>query len=163
MIPCLEKMIRPLSLKFFTIRFWTLCLILFPIPVQAQIQIHNPSLRTVPSENAFGTVFVTLINIGSKDRILLNARSEAADVTELHDQFKEDGLIKMRRLDRVVIPADSSIKLESGGMHIMLFGPKKKLKANDKVKITLDFYDNEEVIFYAIVKPIHTKHSTHEH
>ena len=47
----------------------------------------------------------------------------------------EKGVSRMRFLDRIVVPAKTSIELMPGAIHIMLFNLKKSLNVGDKFEI----------------------------
>lgn len=48
-------------------------------------------------------------------------------------------MMKMRPVEKIEIPAESTVKLEPGGLHVMLFDLKKDLAAGDTVEVTLTF------------------------
>jgi len=68
---------------------------------------------------------------------LVSAASSAAGMTEVHEMKMEGGVMKMRAVERIALPAGKTVKLEPGGYHIMLMGLAKPLKAGDTVPITL--------------------------
>lgn len=41
---------------------------------------------------------------------------------EIHESTEHDGMMQMRRLARVTIPARATVSLAPGGKHLMLFG-----------------------------------------
>ena len=55
-----------------------------------------------------------------------------------------DGMMKMRRVDEVVIAAHSSVALKSGGTHLMLFGVEMGLQAGDMIDLQLHFSDGSQ-------------------
>jgi copper(I)-binding protein len=50
-----------------------------------------------------------------------------------------DGLMEMREVTGMTIPANGQINFEPGGKHLMLMGPKEHLKTGQKVDMTLVF------------------------
>jgi copper(I)-binding protein len=68
---------------------------------------------------------------------LVSAASPVAGATEVHEMKMEGGVMKMRAVARIELPAGKTVKLEPGGYHIMLMGLSKPLKAGDTVPITL--------------------------
>jgi copper(I)-binding protein len=50
--------------------------------------------------------------------------------------------MKMRRLDGLDLPAGQSVRLESGGNHIMLFDIKHPLEPGARVPLTLMLEEN---------------------
>ncbi len=93
-----------------------------------------------PNAMALGA-FATLHNGSDKARTLVAARSAVANKVELHKTIMEGDLAKMVQQERVEIAAGGEVKLQPGGLHIMLIGPKQALKAGDKVEVVLEFAD----------------------
>ena len=68
---------------------------------------------------------------------LVAAGSSVAERVEMHSMTTEDGIMRMRPLPRIDLPAGQTVKLVPGGMHLMLFDVKQALKPGDKVPLTL--------------------------
>lgn len=58
---------------------------------------------------------------------------------QVHDMQMHDGVMKMREHGRLDIPAGKTIELAPGGMHLMLMGLKKPLKAGDAISVKMTF------------------------
>ena len=85
-----------------------------------------------------GAAWLTIRNSGETDR-LLGARSPAAERVELHTHIHEGGVMMMRRMEGLDVPAGGRVALEPGGDHLMLFGLKRGLKPGDTFPLTLLF------------------------
>ncbi len=83
--------------------------------------------------------YMTLVNAGSEALRLAKVESEAFETIEVHEMAMVDGLMTMRELEDLVIPAKGQIRLQPGGMHLMLMGPTKELVAGQQVAMTLTF------------------------
>lgn len=68
---------------------------------------------------------------------LVAVASPAAASVELHNTAVEEGVMKMRPVRRIELPAGKTVKLAPGGLHAMLVDLKQPLKAGDKVPLTL--------------------------
>lgn len=68
---------------------------------------------------------------------LVAAASPAAARAELHTMAMEGGVMKMRPVERVALPAGKTVKLAPGGLHVMLVDIKRPLKEGEKVALTL--------------------------
>jgi hypothetical protein len=84
-------------------------------------------------------VYMVIKNDSSEPDRLIRAESDAAYSTELHKSENIDGVMTMRPVDSVDIPAGGAAELKPGGLHIMLVGLTRDLKAGDKLPITLVF------------------------
>lgn len=71
------------------------------------------------------------------DIALISVASPAAGRVELHAVTTEDGVMKMRPVGRVELPAGKAVKLAPGGLHVMLEDLKRPLKAGETVPLTL--------------------------
>ena len=98
------------------------------------------SIPNVPNSAAF---FV-IKNNSDKDIAITSANSDAAQKNELHTHIKENKMMKMMKIEKLVVPAKSSLELKSGGDHVMLIGLKKELKAGDEISLELSFSDGDK-------------------
>lgn len=98
------------------------------------------SIPNVPNSAAF---FV-IKNNSDKDIAITSANSDVAEKNELHTHIKENEMMKMMKIEKLVVPAKSSLELKSGGDHVMLMGLKKELKAGDEINLELSFSDGDK-------------------
>ena len=98
------------------------------------------SIPNVPNSAAF---FV-IKNNSDKDIAITSANSDIAEKNELHTHIKENEMMKMIKIEKLVVPAKSSLELKSGGDHVMLIGLKKELKAGDEISLELSFSDGDK-------------------
>lgn len=83
--------------------------------------------------------FVTISNAGTENDRLLRAEFELAQAVELHLSEMKDGVMSMRPVDGIDIPAGSTVELKPGGYHIMLINLKQGLIPTEKYPLTLVF------------------------
>ena len=103
-------------------------------------------------EGANGAVYVTLTNTGAQADALLSASSDAAQTVELHETKNDAGVMKMRPVAKIDVPAGGKIEMKPGGYHVMLLGLKRDLKKGDKVAVTLKFERGGDVSAEATVR-----------
>ena len=103
-------------------------------------------------EGANGAIYVTVANTGTQADALLSASSDAAQTVELHETKKDGGVMKMRPVTKIDVPAGGKIEMKPGGYHVMLLGLKRDLKKGDKVAVTLKFERGGEVSAEATVR-----------
>jgi periplasmic copper chaperone A len=70
---------------------------------------------------------------------LVNVESPLAGVAEIHSMEMYDGIMSMRAVDALEIPANKLVELKPGGFHIMLMQLKQPLKAGAHVPLVLTF------------------------
>ncbi len=122
----------------------------------AEIGVTDPYARAVPPGQPNSAVFMSLTNRSSKDRALVGAESSAAKVVELHTHVNEGGMMRMRRVERIDLPAGQSVALKPGGLHVMLIGLKQNMAAGDEVDLTLIYDDGDKAMIKAPVRKIAT-------
>ena len=108
------------------------------------------SIPNVPNSAAF---FV-IKNNSDKDIAITSANSDIAEKNELHTHIKENQMMKMMKIEKLVVPAKSSLELKSGGDHVMLMGLKKELKAGDEINLELSFSDGDKKSIKVPVKDL---------
>ncbi len=86
-----------------------------------------------------GATFLTITNRGPGDDRLIAASSPLAARAELHSHSMAGGVMKMRKVEAVPVPAGAVAKLEPGGYHIMLFDLARPLAEGEEFPLTLRF------------------------
>jgi copper(I)-binding protein len=99
-----------------------------------------------------GAVYATLANAGVQADSLVSASTDVAQTVELHEVKHEGGVMKMRPVQAIPVPAKGKTELKPGGYHIMLMGLKHDLKPGDTIPVTLKFERGGEVRVEAAVK-----------
>ena len=74
---------------------------------------------------------------------LVAAGSPVAGRVELHASTTEGGVMRMRALPRIELPAGRTVKFATAGMHLMLHDLKQALKPGDKVPLTLSIQSTD--------------------
>lgn len=98
-------------------------------------------------------IFGTLDNPTDQTLTVVKAHTDVAATTELHEMVTENGSMVMReKKDGFAVPAKGTLELKPGGLHIMLMGLTKALKAGDQVPVTLTLSDGTTVTFTATVR-----------
>lgn len=104
-----------------------------------KLQITDSWARSSLAPNTNSAVYMTLKNTDSKEYVIIGASAAlTANRVELHDSYLDDQKIsRMRSVDKIVVPAQSTVELKPGGTHIMLMDLKQELKSGDKFTIKL--------------------------
>lgn len=140
-------------------------LALGPVAGQAEgpapVQVKDPYARAVPPGQPNGAVFLTLSNDSAEPKALVAASSPVAATVELHSHVHQDGMMRMRRVERIDIPPGGSVHLEPGGLHIMLIGLKGNLAPGGQVDLTLSFDDGTQAQVLAPVRNIEPMKMSH--
>ena len=122
----------------------------FGADIEIERAYARASIPNVPNSAAF---FV-IKNNSDKDIAITSANSDIAEKNELHTHIKENKMIKMMKIEKLVVPAKSSLELKSGGDHVMLMGLKKELKVGDEINLELSFSDGDKKSIKVPVKDL---------
>jgi copper(I)-binding protein len=105
----------------------------------ATLSIERPWSRATPAGIANGAVYMIIRNKGQAAEALLGATTEVSATTELHETVMVNGMMEMRPIPAIKIAAGKTVKIQPGGLHIMLLNLKHALKAGDRFPMTLHF------------------------
>ena len=121
-----------------------LSLMLFGAAAQADVTVKESWVRgTTPAQKATGA----FMEITSSDAAsLLSASSPVAGVVEIHTMKMEEGVMKMRAIQKLDLPAGKGVKLQPGGNHVMLMDLRQQMKKGDVVPITLKVEGKDKTV-----------------
>jgi len=85
--------------------------------------------------------YISLTNNTNAAISITQVVSPDFEAVEMHESLLEDGIAKMRRIEKLTIPANSSISLERGGKHLMLMRPTGALQT-----VSLNFYSGDTLL-----------------
>ena len=108
------------------------------------ITIVNPWARATAGKPRNGGAYLT-IKGGAKDDRLTGVESAVAKKTQLHGHQNENGVMKMRRVDGIAVPAGGMAMLKPGGYHVMFMKLKHALKKGGSFPLTLHFAEAGKV------------------
>lgn len=87
--------------------------------------------------------YLTLNNMADQDDALLSVTSDSFERVEIHTNLIENDVVKMRKLERLPLLANTEHVLKPMADHLMLFGKSKHL---DTVSFTFNFKNAPAVI-----------------
>ena len=85
--------------------------------------------------------YLTLTNNSEETITITRVSSPHYASVELHESVVKDGVARMRALEKLDIPAGTSMILAPGGKHLMLMRPKVAVDS-----ISLQFYDGATLL-----------------
>lgn len=115
-------------------------------------------------------VYLTLIGGDTDDALVgVTVSADVVGTAEVHETVADDGgadmgdsnmgdadpgggMMTMREVDSIAIPAGGTVALEPGGYHIMLLGLTEDLVVGDTIEVTLDFESGNTETVTAEVK-----------
>lgn len=118
---------------------------------QPAIDVDGAWARATSAGQTNSAAYLRIINRGGEDRLL--SVSSPVGGTSIHETTIDDGVMRMRPVESLEIPAGSTVELEPHGAHIMLMGLKAPLEAGSTVPIELRFEKSGERRVEAEVRP----------
>ena len=104
---------------------------------ETSTQVREGWIRLAPPTAKVMAGYLTIDNTGSEDVVISEVRSADFGAIEIHEMTMQDGVMRMRRVAELRVPAGGHVTLEPGGLHRMLFRPQRSLPAGSKVGIRL--------------------------
>ncbi|MEG3179543.1 copper chaperone PCu(A)C [Sphingomonas sp. LT1P40] len=118
---------------------------------QAELSADEAWVRLPAVQGRPGAAYFNVKGGGSATS-LLAVSTAAAIRTELHEMKHEGGMMTMKPLKDVAIPAGQTVKFAPGGKHVMLFDIAPTVRAGTTVPLRLAFADGRTVEVTAAVK-----------
>ena len=104
---------------------------------QAEVTVEEPWIRaTAPGQTVAGGYMKIK---SEKSSALVAVSTPLTARAEIHQMSMEAGVMKMRAIAKIDLPAGKTVELKPGGYHLMLMNLDRPLRAGETVPITLVF------------------------
>ena len=134
---------------------------------QGEIDIIGATIPLAPPNASVNAGYVKFTNTSGKDVEFHSFTSPVYDSVEMHVMEHKSGTAKMKQADKILVPANASIELKPGGTHLMLIGPRRDIKAGEKIlMIAQDSLERRFMLKFTVVDFRETNaqsSSDHEH
>jgi copper(I)-binding protein len=107
-----------------------------------KVVIEEPWARASIGTSRPAVVYLTVRNRGDSDDRLIGIKTPAAANVMVHESKTVNGVASMSPAGPLTIPAEGEVKLQPGGLHMMLSGLKEPLIEGDEFLLTLIFEKN---------------------
>jgi copper(I)-binding protein len=116
------------------------------------VTVSDAWVRAAPGA-ATTAAYLSLANAASAPDALVSATSPAAGSVMIHQTAMDaSGMVGMEAMDRLEVPAGSTVKLEPGASHLMLMDLHSSLDAGATVELDLVFEHAGRVAVQATVR-----------
>lgn len=119
-----------------------------------QIEVSEARVRVPLPGKELTVAYFTLHNRADKAQHLDAVSSSIAGRAELHQHREEEGMMRMRKVERVALPANARVAFEPGGYHVMLFDLSRKPQTGEEVELVLNFADGSKLSVSAKVESV---------
>ena len=131
------------------------CFLISDPVFSSSLMIEGAFARASSGHGNNSAAYLSIHNHSPNDDHLIDAKTNIATMTSIHNHINDNGIMKMRAVKQIAIPANGSIKLQPGNFHIMLMGLKQPLLEGDKFNLTLIFKKAGTVLCPVLVKKVH--------
>lgn len=131
-----------------------------PDDAVTQVIITEGSYRApIPGmTNSVG--YVTIENTGNDKVVFVSARSNVANAVEFHDHVMSNGVMKMTKVSQIEIKPKQTVKLETGGLHLMFLDLKEQNREQKQVDV---FFKTTQGAELKVTLPVESIHAHHHH
>lgn len=117
------------------------CMLACTAQAHAEVSLSEAWVRASHPGQSVGAAYVTLTS--PADVTLVYIETERAGSVEMHSMTMQGGVMKMRSMESLPLPAGKPVKLAPGGLHLMLFELPTPFKVGEQVKFRLCFKDKQ--------------------
>ena len=126
----------------------TLCMQAMPA-FSEMVKVDDVRWRAPIPGQTVGAVYLSLTNTGSSDRVFTGIQVDWAKKAEFHEHRHSNGMMQMRKVEQLVVPAQQTLNLVPGGFHIMVFGVSGDI---DSTPLELELIDEDETVINVVIE-----------
>ena len=119
---------------------------------EVTVMVHEPHAFETAEGMKVGAILSMFHNSSDKDDALVKVETPLTPRAEIHNMSEENGVMKMRQVDEMPIPASGMASLTADGYHVMLFDLAQPLKAGDEFDATFHFKNSAPVTTKIVVR-----------
>ncbi|PMR74741.1 copper chaperone PCu(A)C [Billgrantia endophytica] len=117
------------------------------------VRIDHPFATPAPPSVPHGAAYLAITVEGDEPAVLIGASTPASDTVEFHDMTMEGGIMRMRQVSEIEVPAGITQTMRpGGGYHLMLMGLVAPLREGDSFPLTLEFAELGEIEVHVSVQ-----------
>lgn len=110
--------------------------------ISQSIEFRHAWVRAA-GEQQITAAFVQLRS--AEDKQLVAVHSDLAEFNEVHTHSMVDGMMQMREISHIDLPANQWVNLQPGGLHLMLINLQRELTPGEEIPLQLLFADGEQL------------------
>ena len=118
----------------------------------SSVQVKNAWVREPPGGHPITGAYMEIINRSSVVYEIIGVSSEKVGRVEIHSMEYDDEIMRMRKVDSLMLRPEEEINLQPGGLHLMLMDIADVIKAGDSLLLTLHFSDGTKQLVESSVR-----------
>lgn len=107
------------------------------MPAVADLTIRDAHIRESIPGAPNTAAFLKIQNSSDRQIDLIAAESDIAQRVELHTHINDEGVMRMRQVDAIAVPALGEVQLKPGGLHVMFLGLEVPVKHGEQAEFVL--------------------------
>jgi len=127
------------------------------------VVIEDAWVREAPPGVTTLAGYMNFINNSSETVVLETLDSPDFERVELHQTRIEGNVARMEKKNSLSLSPGSTVKLQPGGYHLMLFKPERPMQAGDRVILTIGFKGQSPRTIEAEVRAVRDDTNSHQH
>ena len=119
-------------------------LLIYSLPAAAEsLQVTDAWIKNLPMAVPVRAGYMHISNSQNREVTIVSLQSKSFESIEIHQSLEVDGMMSMRPVDTLSIPAGASLELAPGGFHLMMMNPLDELIPGQIVAVTLYYEDQK--------------------
>jgi periplasmic copper chaperone A len=127
----------------------------------AVLHIENAWAAPTPGGVDVSAGYLSLVNDTETEDALLSASSPRAERVEVHEMTMEGGVMQMRAVARLEIPAGETVELAPNGRHLMFYGVTQPFAEGETIPVRLTFEHAGDIDVSLPVRRPGASHTSH--
>lgn len=115
------------------------------------LYVDHAYVRLSPNPQSPSAGYFT-VHGGPEPVTLRDVTTDAAVRVEMHDSTMHGGMMTMKPIDSIDIPAKAVVRFEPGGRHLMLWNVNPTVAATGKITFTFLFSNGDRILVDAPVQ-----------
>jgi copper(I)-binding protein len=125
-----------------------------PVLGAKPLVVQDAWVRATPPGADIAAAYMTLRNTGTTPITVTGVESPIAGHAMIHETKVEGGQSKMRPHEQLAIAPGATVKLQPGGLHVMMHDLKQPLTVGEKVPLVIQLSGGGTVEATATVRPL---------
>lgn len=138
--------------------------VLAATPAASPIRVTQAWIRATPPQASTAAGYLTVVNTGTQADRLVAVASALAERAEMHENSMAGGVMRMRKVEGVDLPAGATVVLAPSGTHLMFIAPRQPLVAGQQIQVTLSFaHAPAQQVIFKVVPLDAAPEASHQH
>jgi len=117
-----------------------------------KLSVLDGWIRLTPPVAKNGAAYFVLYNAGQEEITIVDVKTPLAETVAMHDAVIRKGMIRMKHLSMLTVPAGARVAFAPGGKHLMLINLTETLKAGKEFPVNFTLKNGETVSAVMVVR-----------